>query len=220
MVDGEKIIKGLHDIGGWIAGRLGIEKARNFIRTLDDAIELLKEQNLRIFDLLTENEQLAQMLREQENITECIKGKCRICPHCKRCDVDENGLLKDQHGDKRKIIRYKNGNIKKMTDREKVIKALRNHVVQNDVGCQGCPYFEDRKVYGHDWCTTVMAQDILELLKEQETVKPVLDEQTGRIWLCGNCGTYVGFEDNDPHDPNEFDKYCRECGKPVLWEGR
>lgn len=58
------------------------------------------------------------------------------------------------------------------------------------------------------------------LLKEQEAVKPVRDEQTGRIWLCGNCGTYVGFEDNDPHDPNEFDKYCRECGKPVLWEGR
>lgn len=64
------------------------------------------------------------------------------------------------------------------------------------------------------------ADGILALLKEQEAVKPVLDEQTGRIWLCGNCGTYVGFEDNDPHDPNEFDKYCRECGKPVLWEGR
>lgn len=62
--------------------------------------------------------------------------------------------------------------------------------------------------------------DIVALLKEQEAVKPVLDEQTGRIWLCGKCGMYVGFEDNDPHDPNEFDKYCRECGRPVLWEGR
>ena len=61
---------------------------------------------------------------------------------------------------------------------------------------------------------------IIELLKKQEAVKPVRDEQTGRIWLCGKCGTYVGFEDNDPHDPNEFDKYCRECGRPVLWEGR
>lgn len=56
--------------------------------------------------------------------------------------------------------------------------------------------------------------------KEQEAVKPVLDEQTGRIWLCGKCGTYVGFKDNDPNDPNEFDKYCRDCGRPVLWEGR
>ena len=58
------------------------------------------------------------------------------------------------------------------------------------------------------------------LLKEQEAVKPVIDEQTGRIWLCGKCGSYVGFEDNDPHDPNEFDKFCRNCGRPVLWEVR
>lgn len=84
-----------------------------------------------------------------------------------------------------------------------------------------------------------MAEGLKELLKEQEAktqgadsgmceicsfyerampVKPVLDEQTGRIWLCGKCGSYVGFEDNDPHDPNEFDKFCRECGRPVLWE--
>ena len=65
-----------------------------------------------------------------------------------------------------------------------------------------------------------LIDETLALLKEQEAVKPVLDKQTGRIWLCGNCGSYVGFEDNDPHDPNEFDKYCRECGRPVLWEGR
>ena len=57
-------------------------------------------------------------------------------------------------------------------------------------------------------------------LKEKEAVKPVRDTETGRIWLCGNCGTYVGFEDSDPHDPNEFDKYCRDCGTPVLWERR
>lgn len=59
----------------------------------------------------------------------------------------------------------------------------------------------------------------LALLKEQEAVKPVRDEQTGRIWLCGKCGSYVGFEDSDPYDPNDFAKYCRDCGIPVLWEG-
>ena len=64
-----------------------------------------------------------------------------------------------------------------------------------------------------------LVRDAIALLK-QEAVKPVRDEQTGRLWLCGNCGSYVGFEDSDPHDPNEFDKFCRECGKPVLWEGR
>ena len=75
-----------------------------------------------------------------------------------------------------------------------------------------------QKAYGYLQKQFFEAQD--KLLKEHEAVKPVLDEQTGRIWLCGKCGSYVGFEDNDPHDPNEFDKYCRECGRPVLWEGR
>ena len=44
MPDMEKVIKGLHDIAGFIAGRIGIEQARNFLRTIDDAIDLLKEQ--------------------------------------------------------------------------------------------------------------------------------------------------------------------------------
>lgn len=86
-------------------------------------------------------------------------------------------------------------------DREKVINGINKILEETD------------KYDGVLW-------DALTLLKEQEAVKPVLDEQTGRIWLCGKCGSYVGFEDNDPHDPNEFDKYCRECGTPVLWEGR
>ena len=113
---------------------------------------------------------------------------------------------------------------------EDAIKWLEN--LKNDIGN---PHYE---------CLLHYAQaidEICAMLEEQEAktqgadsgmceicsfyerampVKPVLDEQTGRIWLCGNCGSYVGFEDNDPHDPNEFDKYCRECGKPVLWEGR
>ena len=62
--------------------------------------------------------------------------------------------------------------------------------------------------------------DALALLSEQNPVKPVRDKKTGRVWLCGNCGSYVGFEDHDEDDPNEFDKFCRECGHPVLWEGR
>ena len=125
MPDMENVINGLNDIGGFIAGRIGFEQARNFLRTIDETVVLLKEQE----DLGTE-------------LTNAVE-----------------------------LIHKKNERIEK-------------------------------------------------LLKEQEAVKPVLDEQTGRIWLCGKCGTYVGFEDNDPHDPNEFDKYCRECGRPVLWEGR
>lgn len=96
-----------------------------------------------------------------------------------------------------------------MPDREKVINQL-------DVDIQRAERTGEMLVY----VGRKTAKEVLSLLKEQEAVKPVLDKQTGRIWLCGNCGSYVGFEDNDPHDPNEFDKHCRECGRPVLWEGR
>ena len=69
--------------------------------------------------------------------------------------------------------------------------------------------------------TLDVLKEILALLKEREAVKPIRDKKTGRVWLCGNCGSYVGFEDHDENDPNElFDKYCRECGKPVLWGRR
>ena len=114
-----------------------------------------------------------------------------------------------------------------MPDREKVIAWLADEEL----------YYRDHG----DTHNSLMACYAIDLLKEQEAktqgadsgmceicsfyerampVKPVRDELTGRLWLCGNCGSYVGFEDNDPHDPNEFDKYCRECGRPVLWEGR
>lgn len=43
MIDREKIIKDLHDIAGFIAGRVGIEQARNFLQTIDEAVALLKE---------------------------------------------------------------------------------------------------------------------------------------------------------------------------------
>ena len=104
-----------------------------------------------------------------------------------------------------------------MPDLEKVIKGLQieRECVSRDCDrdCGKCDLVQDR-----DWLLSVY-DDAIALLKEQDAVRPVLDEQTGRIWLCGNCGSYVGFEDNDPNDPNEFDKYCRECGHPVSWKG-
>ena len=44
MPDMEKVIKGLRDIDMFIAGRLGYEKTKNFLRTIDETIILLKEQ--------------------------------------------------------------------------------------------------------------------------------------------------------------------------------
>jgi len=131
-----------------------------------------------------------------------------------------------------------------MIDKEKVIMGLECCIPRNCT-CQYkqepiCPYIErcqkkDYTALQRDALFLLKeqqkeienlkqtAQNMMEgicLLKEQEAVKPVRDEQTGWLWLCGNCGSYVGFEDNDPHDPNEFDKYCRECGRPILWGGR
>ena len=45
MPDREKVIKGLNDIGDFIAGRIGFEQARNFLRTLDDVLAILTEQD-------------------------------------------------------------------------------------------------------------------------------------------------------------------------------
>ena len=132
-----------------------------------------------------------------------------------------------------------------MTNRKKIIDAL--ELCANGCNNEGCSYLDEQNDKGGLTvcrCIDLLARDVIALLKEQdevienlkqtaqsmmecicplkeqEPVKPVRDEETGRIWLCGKCGTYVGFEDNDPNDPNEFDKYCRECGHPVLWEGR
>ena len=132
-----------------------------------------------------------------------------------------------------------------MADREKVIYDIERCICHVPDACRDCSHYKHGEYLD---CMEELLSDALELLKEQEdlgteltnavelihkkneriekllkeqdAVKPVLDEQTGRIWLCGKCGSYVGFEDNDPHDPNEFDKYCRDCGRPVLWEGR
>jgi len=49
-MDREKVITGLNDIGGFIAGRIGVEQARNFLRTIDAAIALLKEPETELCD--------------------------------------------------------------------------------------------------------------------------------------------------------------------------
>ena len=112
-------------------------------------------------------------------------------------------------------------------DREKVIAKLEKEVkktysIKTTIYNNGKKVNEDITEHREPGIkiSMEMADEILAMLKEQEAVKPVRDELTGRMWVCGKCGSYVGFEDNDPQDPNEYDKYCRECGRPVLWEGR
>ena len=67
-----------------------------------EALSLLKEDchNCKLECLLQKYDELKEkydvLLKEQEAREQCLKTKCIICPHCDNCDVDENGLLKEQ----------------------------------------------------------------------------------------------------------------------------
>ena len=101
-----------------------------------------------------------------------------------------------------------------MPDREKVIKGL-ECLAQKQAPtanpCKGCGYI-NRPNFAI--CVKDIASDALSLLKEQESIKPLLTghgeyETEGSWWYeCGNCGT--------PIDPD--DNFCRKCGKAVKWE--
>ena len=61
----------------------------------------------------------------------------------------------------------------------------------------------------------LLVRDAIALLEEHEPVEPVHDKQNIRIWLCGNCGCFVGLANY-----LEFDKFCRKCGHPVKWQDK
>ena len=92
-----------------------------------------------------------------------------------------------------------------MVDREKVIKGL-ECCTNNGVVCfSDCPYCKEFTM-ADGRCITALQADALALLKEQEPVKPTWS--LGKPF-CGACGLRI-----------RSGKYCSECGKPILWEGR
>lgn len=74
MIDMEKVIKGLE----WI---------------LNDIEE---NGHYQVGYYADEIRKALALLKEQEAKERCLKTKCVICQHCEHCDVDENGLLKEQ----------------------------------------------------------------------------------------------------------------------------
>ena len=65
-----------------------------------------------------------------------------------------------------------------MADREKVIKGLK--CISGDiVFCNDCVYSDETGSGRGSRCKAECASDAIALLKEQEAVKPVRDEQTG-----------------------------------------
>jgi hypothetical protein len=71
MADREKVIRGLRDIDMFIAERFGHEKAKNFLRTIDETIILLKEQEAHKF-----------FVDESGKITPLpVVVRCKDCKH-------------------------------------------------------------------------------------------------------------------------------------------
>lgn len=103
-----------------------------------------------------------------------------------------------------------------MADRKKVIKGLEHCIVGVEEGpfCDGCPYSEDDSIN----CLNRLKSNALELLKEQEPVKPIDHKIPVGIYgaetseyLCGSCGCGLTYTDR------WHTKYCPECGKAVRW---
>lgn len=96
-----------------------------------------------------------------------------------------------------------------MANREKVFDALRNCVTEPK--CKDCPW-EDCEEIGCKRVTVpiTLLLDTLNLLKEQEPVHAQKREFASMwFWCCGSCGVAI----------TEGDKFCRNCGKKVKWDG-
>lgn len=63
--------------------------------------------------------------------------------------------------------------------------------------------------------------DALELLKEQEPIKPTVSVDT---WICSKCGHTLESQEliDDKENPqvliHELYQYCPNCGKKVKWD--
>ena len=102
-----------------------------------------------------------------------------------------------------------------MTNREKVIKAI--DICLGHGKCNDCPYCLSGKGYTAMNCRDYMLRDALALLKEQEPVKPILEQDS---MVCGNCGHEVIWQKmiGDNILAEEQLDYCPQCGKAVKWE--
>jgi len=107
-----------------------------------------------------------------------------------------------------------------MTDREKAIQGLRELRAHFRAMAGVASSNQGRK--SHIESAEIIA-DAIDLLTAQEPVEPVVDKNIstgesddpwGRLFFCGACGRRI----NEKYNPDEDDKYCKHCGRPVKWE--
>ena len=79
MPDRENVIRELRDIDLFIAGRLGYEKAKKYLRTIDETIILLKEQ------------EAVKPLAKEDDSYECICGAI-----VGRDELDASGIVQSR----------------------------------------------------------------------------------------------------------------------------
>lgn len=87
--------------------------------------------------------------------------------------------------------------------RKKVIRGLECHLGKSDLKCEDCPY---RDALFSLECSIIMQSDALDLLKEQEGVKPISGYG---CYICGVCKNPL---------TSVSQKFCSVCGKAVKWD--
>jgi len=90
-----------------------------------------------------------------------------------------------------------------MPDMEKAIKGLECCTDPLKARCPECPYYP---CYDQDTTSEKLLADALELLKEQEPLKPFRGNSG---WSCSACGNLFSY-------PQE---YCDVCRRQVKWDG-
>ena len=103
-----------------------------------------------------------------------------------------------------------------MQDKEKVIKGLEtcsDVYYGADGACSSCPY---SKING-DMCVAELVYDAIALLKEQEAVEPILEQDS---MVCGVCGHEVIWQKmlGDGIWSDEKLDFCPHCGRKVKWD--
>ena len=100
----EKVIRGLRDIDMFIAGRLEHEKAKNFLRTIDETIAMLKEQDYRgwlmdMFHKYGRDDLIALLvLHGEENLLADVLKEQEAKPlRCEECSYHRNDGWCNEH---------------------------------------------------------------------------------------------------------------------------
>ena len=108
------------------------------------------------------------------------------------------------------------GQAVKRMDREKVLTWL--EICGKNRDCSGCcPYGDGTGEDAASLCREYLMEDALSLLKEQEAVKPILEQDS---MVCGVCGHEVIWQKmlGEGILADEKLDYCPHCGRKVKWE--